>query len=623
MKRLFNKKSEPLSIGDIKPEGWLKRQLETQLEGLSGNLDLFWTDVAQSAWIGGHAEGWERFPYWLDGVIPLAWQLDNRELKQRINAYMDYIFEHQHQSGWLGPLPEQDEQAKDIWSQFLAIKMLVVYHSACEDSRVFTAIRRALRNIESHIEKHPISNWAHSRWYEALIGIWWLYDQTGENWLLELAKKLKAQGFDWQGFIHPEWPYSRPSRQGEWNYMNHVVNNTQCLKSGPLWYRMSGKKADLLAWKEMQALLDQSHGLPNGTISGDECLAGKSPLVGTELCSIVEHMYSLETISDYCDDVEIGDRLERLAFNALPATLTKDMWAHQYVQQVNQVECSVKPNHLYTTNSDESNIYGLEPHFGCCTSNLHQGFPKFVASLWKREGDGLTALAYGPNKLKTELHGKPITIHTITDYPFSEQICFHIKTEQPTDVRLKLRIPSWCIDARLEWNGRSVTGDDYIIFAETVTGTLELVLNIPMHSQVCSTEHYGAYIERGPLLYSYRIPAQFNQINCDVEGREHPHCDYEVLAIDKWNYALVEKTELKHIQQPLADEVAFSSDNRSNRIEVSAVLARNWFSVDGNATQLPIQVLAEGEPKIIELIPYGCTDLRIAEFPVFKADKQH
>ena len=50
---------------DIKPLGWLKRQLEIQAKGLSGNLDKMWPDIRDSRWVGGDREGWERVPYWL------------------------------------------------------------------------------------------------------------------------------------------------------------------------------------------------------------------------------------------------------------------------------------------------------------------------------------------------------------------------------------------------------------------------------------------------------------------------------------------------------------------------------------------------------------------------------
>ena len=114
--------------------------------------------------------------------------------------------------------------------------------------------------------------------------------------------------------------------------------------------------------------------------SCDEHLAGHDPSQGSELCSVVEAQFSLEQLISILGDARLGDRLEKIAFNALPGTFSKDMWAHQYDQQPNQVMCSLQKRD-WTTNGPESNIFGLEPNFGCCTANMHQGWPKFAASL--------------------------------------------------------------------------------------------------------------------------------------------------------------------------------------------------------------------------------------------------
>ena len=94
----------PLPLGAIRPLGWLHDQLRIQADGLSGHLDEFWPDVADSAWIGGQAEGWERGPYWLDGLVPLAYLLDDDRLKGKVGFWLDYILTHQHEDGWLGPV---------------------------------------------------------------------------------------------------------------------------------------------------------------------------------------------------------------------------------------------------------------------------------------------------------------------------------------------------------------------------------------------------------------------------------------------------------------------------------------------------------------------------------------
>lgn len=56
------RKFVPLTTKELRPQGWLKRQLEIQAEGLSGHLDLIWPDIRDSKWIGGDKEGWERVP---------------------------------------------------------------------------------------------------------------------------------------------------------------------------------------------------------------------------------------------------------------------------------------------------------------------------------------------------------------------------------------------------------------------------------------------------------------------------------------------------------------------------------------------------------------------------------
>ena len=151
----------------------------------------------------------------------------------------------------------------------------------------------------------------------------------------------------------------------------------------------------------MLELLDRYHGQATGIFTCDEHLAGRSPSQGTELCTVVEAMYSLEVLAAILGDPRLGDRLEQLAFNALPATFKKDMTAHQYDQQCNQVICKAQGEHVYVSNGPDSNLYGLEPNFGCCTANMHQGWPKFASHLWMKTrrrragGDRLRTLRGG------------------------------------------------------------------------------------------------------------------------------------------------------------------------------------------------------------------------------------
>ena len=145
--------------------------------------------------------------------------------------------------------------------------------------------------------------------------------------------------------------------------------------------------------------------MATGMFTGDECLAGRSPTQGTELCAVVEYAYSLETLLSIMGDPAFSDRLEKVIFNALPATFSADMWAHQYDQQLNQVECSIQEGRTWNTNGPDSNLFGLEPNYGCCTANLSQGWPKFAAHLMDARAGrraGSPGLRSQPGPIRTE-----------------------------------------------------------------------------------------------------------------------------------------------------------------------------------------------------------------------------
>ncbi len=164
------------------------------------------------------------------------------------------------------------------------------------------------------------------------------------------------------------------------NMATHVVNNAMGIKTPVVAYVQNGDASQLEAARAGIDNLMRHHGQPNGIWSGDEHLNGTCPTSGTELCAVAEYMFSLEEMIRISGDPAYGDMLERVAYNALPATFKPDMWAHQYDQQVNQVAATVAKRN-WTDNTDDSNIYGLEPHFGCCTANMHQAWPKLAKSL--------------------------------------------------------------------------------------------------------------------------------------------------------------------------------------------------------------------------------------------------
>ena len=448
-KALRDSALEPLPLGTIRPTGWLKDQLRIQADGLSGHLDEFWPDIKNSAWFGGTAEGWERVPYWLDGLVPLAFVADDPVLKAKVRNAIEYIIAHQQADGWLGPIGDsQKHKAYDVWPLFPLFKALVQYQQATGDPRIIPALLSCCRKIDQVISRDPLYGWARFRAADFAVSLYWLYSQTGESWVLDLAKKSFAQSQDWLQ-LYENFPFKDKAREKK-TLENHGVNTAMALKYGGLRHRLSGDMKDKTAVFSMLEILDRYHGQPTGIFTCDEHLAGRSPSQGTELCTIVEAMYSLEVVAAILGDARLGDRLEMLTFNALPATFKKDMTAHQYDQQSNQVVCTSVGEHVYVSNGANSNLYGLEPNFGCCTANMHQGWPKFAGQMWMRSSDGgLAAVAYAPCVIDTIVAGNRVRVEVTADssYPFGDaaesRIVVKVQPAVKSRFSLHLRIPSW------------------------------------------------------------------------------------------------------------------------------------------------------------------------------------
>jgi len=626
----------PLRLAEIRPEGWLARQLRIQADGLSGHLDEFWPDVKDSQWFGGVAEGWERAPYWLDGVIPLAWLLDDQPLKSRITSHINYIVDHQRADGWFAPYPI-DAVAKryDMWAILLVNKVLAQYHGATGDRRVLDASVKSLRAMFNGLDRTPLFEWGKFRWFEGLVAVFHAYEQTREPWLLDLGRKLRAQGTDYEALFATDDVRVPTARRGLWKWTKHVVNMGMAPKAAALSWRLDGKDSDRAFATHMLETLDRYHGQVTGMFTGDECLSGRNPVQGTELCAVVEFMFSLEHLFSVFGDAAFADRLERVAFNALPAAISPDMWSHQYDQQVNQVQCTINPEHGWSTNGPESNLFGLEPNYGCCTSNMHQGWPKFAAHLWmKTPDDGLVAAAWAPCRVQTEVKGVPVRISVATEYPFRGEITLHVSPSASARFPLLLRVPAWAHGATV----RVGNSTDSTMIAGTLhrlervwTSPTEITIRLPMRPRVSVRYNDAVAVERGPLVYVLKIGEEWTRVNSDKPHRDLPHADFEVRPTTAWNYGLIvddrrPEESFRFEERPLGER-PFSPEGSGVVAKAQGRRIPGWKIVRGWAGEValtdsdradPGKTVSDQPQEELTLIPYGCTNIRITEFPRLK-----
>ena len=621
---------EMLPVGQIKPAGWLRRQLRIQADGMGGHLDEFWPDVgSNSGWLGGTGESWERGPYFVDGLLPLAWQLDDDALKAKAMRFIDWTLEHQQPNGMIGPMSNDD-----WWPRMVMVKVLAQYAEATGDPRVVPVLTRYFHYQLATMPGRPLRDWGKYRWQDEAMVVEWLYARTHDPELLRLVELLQQQGFDWVGefadFKHTG-PTTRESLDPKAVGGNkpsgmetHGVNNGQALKTAAVRYRMSG---DMVAERgnfnrQMEAL-DRYHGMPSGMFSCDEHLAGLDPSHGTELCTVVETMFSLEVALATFGDAAIGDRLEKIAFNALPGTFTDDMWAHQYDQQPNQVQVGLQTK-PWTTNGPESNLYGLEPNFGCCTANFHQGWPKLTGSLWMRSADGgLVAAVYAPCDIDTKVAGKRVQVSVETDYPFKQSVRITVKPEQAMRFPLRLRVPAWATDARLKINGQAAdvpmkAGSFAVVERRWAPGDV-VELELPMRPSVSRWYRNSVALNRGPLVFSLDPGESW------VKLRERGMtADWQVFPKGSWNYSLLvdeESVPKLEVVEAAVGPRPFAATDAAVKLRVKGRRLNSWRSADGVAAPVPEGLQSSTEPEeILELVPYGAAKLRVTAFPQLRAE---
>ncbi len=619
-----------LPKGAIRPEGWLKNQLRIQADGLSGHLDETWPDVgANSGWLGGTGESWERGPYFLDGLIPLAWLLDDATLKTKAQRFVDWTLDHQAPNGMIGPASNDD-----WWPRIVMLKALTQYQEFTGDDRVIPVMEKYLQFQLKELPKRPLRDWGRFRWQDEVLSLIWLYNRTGSPYLLDLAHLLRTQGHDWMmqyaNFQYTQRVTAEFLKLDAGNGLKdlalstHGVNNGQAVKTGPVWSLVSASPSDRAAALTMVAELEKYHGLPSGMFSCDEHLAGRNPSQGSELCTVVEYMFSLEHALAITGDPSFGDRLERLAFNALPGTFTDDMWAHQYNQESNQVECSLHER-PWTTDGPESNLYGLEPNFGCCTANYHQGWPKFTTSLFMLSDaqDGLVATAYAPCEVHTVLRGTAVRLVEETGYPFHGTVRLRVDPAMPLRFPLHLRIPAWAAGTRIAVNGRPMPASQAGSFANIDRiwrGGDQVEIAFPMKPRTSRWFHDSIAVERGPLVFSYGIGESW------VKLRDRGMtADWQVFPTDQWNYALALNPDSPEkdivVEENELSEAPFARRSTPVRLSVKAGKLDDWRSEDGAADPPPQSPVTSNQTEeTIALIPYAAAKLRITAFPLSKND---
>ncbi|PIL25174.1 hypothetical protein GSI_13063 [Ganoderma sinense ZZ0214-1] len=613
-----------LPLGTVKPAGWLYDQLVVQTNGLAGHEHDFYHYVSESDWIGGtsyYSSLEEAGSYWFNGMVPNGILLDDPTIQSQVQQFLDYVLDHQDSTGWLGP-EVNTTKPRYLWGRypffFGAIQM--VEANATLTDRVVTAFHKfvALANTMLH-NGEGLEDWTRTRWEDFVIVLQWLYDfhpEGNEDLLIDTMKQLKYTGDPWEDVFNETYfpktaveDLRNPFPVLTW----HGVNMAEGLKALPSTYRFTHNQSDIDAASKGWDLLFQYHGRPSGIYAADEYLAGLEAARGGS--------YLYQVIGD----PKFADRVERITYNALPATLTGDMWSRQYLQQQNQIAAKNMTPNPFPEDGPYSNVFGLEPNYPCCTVNHPQGWPKFISNSFVTTPDqaSLVQVYLGPYTVSTMLAatGNKVSVSVDTLYPFSDTLTTTIKATKA--FTYYVRIPSWVTNGTISVNGgpsRPVSPTNGLHAVSVHAGTTEFTLDLPSEITIEERPHGSVAVHRGPLHYAFDISRSSRVL---AQNAQQPLAvDLEFDATEAWQYAIDPSTLTFHTGTPAGGQLPspiFDSGLPPFTISVAACPI-DWAE-GGNtfAAAPPTDPACTGAVTNITLSPFGSTKLRIGEFPTFKA----
>lgn len=621
MKAVFNRAPlvpnacTPLSPGAIRPEGWLGKQLALLADAVSEDVPALF------------AGDWERELYALELVISLGWTLENDALKAEATRRVEAILDTQEESGWFGPA-----QTRDYWPRILALRALRLYFEATADRRVLKFMDAFFKYQYRTHATHPLNDMAVARGGENILLALWMYNLTGQNYLLELCRRLREQTLDWPNYFHT-FPNTQPlSRTMRWARVKEAFYEE---KNEPLegdkrpyfrtqYYQTNGENIAVglrapgainlfkSGFKEQGGFrfgwekLMKYHGVAYGMYTADDHLNGSNPVQGTSLPAVAELLATLEALSGMGEmSKELPDIFEKLAFGALPAAFSADMRRVQRVEQANQLLVSDEERAFYNAPTDATLYKGIAD--SCEAVRTLSAWPGVASHLWYATPDGgLWAMSYAPCCVRARLMDVPVRLRVSGGYPFRESVRLEVAVKQPVEFPLYLRIPAWVRQPMIYLPDGEImqvrAGETACVRRRWQSGDA-VRLELSATPRVTGGwYHQSACVELGPLLMAFA-------------PEPHEEADGRIETPEEWGWALVRDEPMKAVREGEAD-APFKSGEPPIKVLAKAVPI-DWKLSGASSAPVPILPrLNAKEAYTIELVPFGWTDLRVSQFPI-------
>lgn len=613
-------KFEILPVGDIRPGGWLKEQIQSDLDGFTGHLDSLAPDLIvkddifikdrlsrkiKSKDVGAlGAEGdwqiqllwWnsETQGNWRDGFIRSAIMAGDQKYLDLAQKYVDRILASQDEDGYLGIYDSElryrfYNENGELWAKATLLRGLLAWYDYSKDEKVLTAVRRAVDNT---MKGFPVTSHPFYSKNENVGGT--SHGLTFTDVLETLYLRTKdAKYLDYALFLYKDFSTNKLNEDGQYPKLadngyrlkGHGVHTYEQLRSLSAAAYASGNPELQKAITSFQSKIDFTTTVTGGPI-GDEWIGGgfaDETHRGYEYCSLQELMHSYESLYAKSGNTGYGDKIERIFFNAAQGARHPEESCIAYLKTDNSYAMTGGKN------GDESDPKQTRYRYSpvhkeaavCCVPNAGRITPYYVQYMWMKEGEStLVASLLGPSEVRTKLNGKDVRVTVTTNYPNDGNLVFSIESD--TDFTLRIRRPKWNTEPYT--SDVSFAEEGKFLSAEIKKGQRTFRLSFPMRTLILATgsgTQKRAHIEYGPLVLARRIEAR-KIVTKEFGFGNFREIEYEPLGTPTYS---VSKTAFGMRQS------------------------------DGVAPWSLQMIDPEGKTELVKLFPIGQTILRQVTFP--------
>jgi DUF1680 family protein len=543
-----HEKYQLLPFGSIKPSGWIKTQMQKDVAGFVGNLDVIVPDlindpIYSSARLHkqsvvkdlgnnkeGDTEGSEQYKWWnsetqsnwWDGYIRNVLLLNDKEGIKKVDKHIQEVLQSQDEDGYIGIYDQElrykfNSENGELWSKATMYRGLLAYYEYTKDKQVWNAIVKAVDNVMTN---YPIGTSSpYSSGYQFNGGVSHgltftdvldkMYQITGNTKYAEYALFLYL---DFSKTYQSEKDVQLPNIVNpNYKLQSHGVHTYEHLRPLIVATYASNNIELKKALEIYIKRIEKTTTLTGGAI-GDEWIAERNAdatTTGYEYCSLHELLDSYSVLFQKQGDPKTAETIETIFYNAAQGSRNPNHSSIAYLKTDNSYEMEGTKNGEVEPNRKQTRYKYSPAHQDaavCCNPNAGRITPYFLEKAWLKENNNtLVNVLLSPNIMETIIQNKTIKIETITEYPYQNKFTFVISNPNYAQPIIKIRKPSWV--SKVLTNESYILENDFIVIDRKMGSEDKIQIEFNTEIQIKEDTNKEKYFSYGALFYAKPITA--------------------------------------------------------------------------------------------------------------------